>query len=305
MTIRPPLSQAFDNWLGWLRHEKKASPHTIEAYERDVRDFLEFISGYIGGIVELEDLENLRLADFRAYLAQRRQGGLTASSLRRVLSSIRSFYKRQERDGYLHNPYLKTLRSPRSGARLPRPLNAADTRELLQKATTATEPLWVRHRDTAVLTLLYGCGLRIGEALSLNFDDRPVSHTLTLIGKGNKERMVPVLPVVIEAVEAYVCECPFPLDSKSPLFIGRQGRRLNARAIQLKMQNLRRNMNLPETATPHALRHSFATHLLAGGSDLRSIQELLGHASLSSTQRYTDLDVEKLLEVYDSSHPKS
>ncbi|USG61678.1 tyrosine recombinase XerC [Sneathiella marina] len=301
----PPLSDAFENWISWLRHEKKVSPHTLEAYERDVRDFLSFITGHIAKEPDLQNLEALRAADFRAYLAYRRNEGLSASSLRRVLSSIRSFYKRQERDEYIHNPYLKTIRTPKAGVKLPRPISAQDTRNLLDSIQETTEPHWIQNRDAAVLTLLYGCGLRIGEALSLNYGDIPTSDILTLVGKGNKERMVPVLPAVREALNLYTNQCPYPLTGKGPLFVGRRGKRLSARVIQLKMQSLRRNLNLPETATPHALRHSFATHLLEGGGDLRSIQELLGHASLSSTQRYTDLDMEKLLAVYDKAHPKT
>jgi len=301
----PSVSAAFENWIDWLRHEKKVSPHTLEAYERDVRDFLGFITGHIAKEPDLQSLEALRTADFRAYLAYRRTEGLTATSLRRVLSSIRSFYKRQERDEYIHNPYLKTVRTPKAGVKLPRPLSAHDTRDLLGSITVTNEPYWIQNRDAAVLTLLYGCGLRISEALSLNYGDLPNSDTLTLIGKGNKERIVPVLPAVRTALNLYTKQCPYPLKISGPLFIGRRGKRLNARAVQLKMQTLRRNLNLPETATPHALRHSFATHLLEGGGDLRSIQELLGHASLSSTQRYTDLDMEKLLAVYDKAHPKA
>lgn len=305
MVSEPPLSRIVEDWLDWLVHEKKASRHTVDAYERDLRDFLAFLSGHIGGELHLGDLADLRSADFRAYLAHRRQEGLSATSLRRVLSSIRSFFKRQERNGLLHNPYLKTLRTPKAGIRLPRPLPAIDTKTLLEDKVNPSEANWIRHRDLAVLTLLYGCGLRIGEALSLNYGKRPVSDTMTLIGKGNKERMVPVLPVVREAISIYLKECPYSLGDTDPLFVGSRGKRLTARVIQLKMQTLRRNLGLPETATPHALRHSFASHLLAGGSDLRSIQELLGHASLSSTQRYTDLDTEKLLAVYDQAHPKS
>lgn len=301
----PSLKDAFENWIDWLRHEKKVSPHTLEAYERDVRDFLGFITGHIAKEPELVDLEDLRAADFRAYLAYRRAEGLTASSLRRVLSSIRSFFKRQERDGLIHNPYLKTIRTPKVGVRLPRPLAADDTLELLESAADTTGPLWIRNRNVAVLTMLYGGGLRINEALSLNYEDLPKSGALTLVGKGNKERIVPILPAVQEALKQYLNECPFLLEAGGPLFVGQRGKRLTARVVQLTMQTLRRNLNLPETATPHALRHSFATHLLESGSDLRSIQELLGHASLSSTQRYTDLDMEKLLQVYDKSHPKA
>lgn len=301
----PSLSDALENWIDWLKHEKKVSPHTLEAYERDVRDFLSFITGHIAKEPDLLSLEALRAADFRAYLAYRRTEGLTATSLRRVLSSIRSFYKRQEREEHIHNPYLKTIRTPKIGVKLPRPLSAHDAQDLLNNITDTNEPLWIQNRDAAILTLLYGCGLRIGEALSLNYGDLPTSDTLTLIGKGNKERIVPVLPAVQKALKLYMKECPYPLTQNGPLFVGRSGKRLGARVVQLKMQTLRRNLNLPETATPHALRHSFATHLLEGGGDLRSIQELLGHASLSSTQRYTDLDMEKLLAVYDKAHPKT
>ena len=305
MVSQPPLARILDDWIDWLVPEKKASRHTVEAYERDLRDFLAFLAGHIGSEPDVDSLADLRTADFRAYLAHRRQEGLSATSLRRVLSSIRSFFKRQERNDLLHNPYLKTLRTPKAGTRLPRPLPEVDTQKLLEDKINPQEANWIRYRDLAVLTLLYGCGLRIGEALSLNFGDRPVSDSMTLIGKGNKERMVPVLPAVREAIHLYMKECPFSLSDTDPLFVGKRGKRLTARAIQLKMQTLRRNLGLPETATPHALRHSFASHLLAGGSDLRSIQELLGHASLSSTQRYTDLDTEKLLAMYDQTHPKS
>lgn len=299
------LDRAFDGWIDWLVHERKASPHTIEAYERDVRDFLAFLTGHLGGEPTLADLEALRAADFRAYLAHRRQEGLSATSLRRVLSSVRSFFRRLEREEAFHNPQLKSLRTPKAPARLPRPLAIPDTRKLLAEPPETGEDLWLHYRDIAVLTLLYGCGLRISEALGLNLADRPRGDFLTLIGKGNKERMVPVLPAVREAVDLYLQHCPFRLTDNDPLFVGRQGKRLNARAIQLKMQMLRRRLGLPETATPHALRHSFASHLLSSGSDLRAIQELLGHASLSSTQRYTDLDMKKLLAVYDQAHPKS
>jgi integrase/recombinase XerC len=301
----PTIKDAFENWIDWLRHEKKVSPHTLEAYERDVRDFLGFITGHIAKEPEISDLEDLRAGDFRAYLAYRRAEGLTASSLRRVLSSIRSFFKRQERDGLIHNPYLKTIRTPKTGVKIPRPLAPNDTLDLLKSASDTNEPLWIKNRNVAILTMLYGCGLRINEALSLNYEDLPRSEILTLVGKGNKERIVPILPAVKEALALYLNECPYKLESGGPLFLGRRGKRLTARAVQLTMQTLRRNLNLPETATPHALRHSFATHLLENGSDLRSIQELLGHASLSSTQRYTDLDMEKLLKVYDNSHPKA
>ncbi|OUR76878.1 hypothetical protein A9Q83_12990 [Alphaproteobacteria bacterium 46_93_T64] len=297
------VKDAVSNWKDWLRHEKKVSPHTFDAYERDVSDFRLFLLDHLGKVTELKDLENLRAADFRAFLAARKKDGLTATSLARVLSSVRSFFKKLEKDKILHNPYLKTVRSPKKPIRLPRALNVKDSQKLLNQAGTSDH--WTDARDLAVFTLLYGGGLRIAEALSLNFEEKPETDIMTVVGKGNKERLVPVLPVIRSAIDAYIRQCPFPFAPDGPLFFGKQGRRLGARQVQLRLQTLRRQLGLPEDVTPHALRHSFATHLLEGGGDLRTIQELLGHASLSSTQRYTDLETEKLLNVYNAAHPKS
>lgn len=305
MTARPSLNEFVGIWKTWLRFEKRVSPHTFEAYERDLADFLYFLTSHLGHAPSLDDLEKLRARDFRAFLAFRKQDGIAATSLARILSSIRSFFGKMEKDQILHNPYLKTIRSPKKPQRLPRPLAETDAREVLEKSAENSDRLpWINQRDAAVLTLLYGCGLRIGEALSLNYQDRPQSETMTIMGKGSKERLVPVLPVVLAAINDYVDHCPFAFSQDSPLFFGKQGRRLGARQIQLRLQEIRRQLGLPESATPHALRHSFATHLLAGGGDLRVIQELLGHSSLSTTQRYTDLDTEKLLAVYKNAHPK-
>jgi len=305
MSLAPALSALVDDWKDWLRLEKKVSPHTFEAYERDLSEFLSFLSGHLGKRPTLADLEILKAADFRAFLAYRRSDGISASSLARNLSSVRSFFKKMEKDQRFHNPYIKTIRSPKKPQRLPRPLAEMDAKELLSKSLEPSiKADWVNKRDMAVFTLLYGCGLRISEALSLQFDQKPTQDSMTVLGKGSKERLVPILPIVRRAIEDYVLNCPFPFTQESPLFFGKQGKRLGARQIQLRMQDLRRNLGLPETATPHALRHSFATHLLANGGDLRTIQELLGHASLTSTQRYTDLDTEKLLAVYQKSHPK-
>lgn len=303
MALKPPLRIALDDWKNWLRHERKVSPHTFEAYERDVEGFIQFSAIHLGKSLTLDDLQSLKASDFRAYLADRKSDGLSATSLARVLSSIRSFFKKLEKDEILHNPILKTVRSPKKPERLPRPLNAADSQNLLK--SLAEKHDWSSARDLAVITLLYGAGLRISEALSLNYEDRPNSDSITIMGKGSKERLVPILPIIRKAITEYLAVCPHPMTSGQPLFIGKQGRRLNPRQIQLTLQNFRRALGLPETATPHALRHSFATHLLAAGGDLRTIQELLGHASLSSTQRYTDLDTEKMLNVYNSAHPKS
>jgi len=302
MTTRPLLAEALSDWKNWLAHEKRVSPHTFEAYERDVADFIAFLHSHLGTSPELSDLEILRAADFRAFLGSRKQDGLGAASLARVLSSVRSFFKKLEKEGHLHNPVLKTIRSPKQPQRLPRPLTATDSKRVLNSIKAGQK--WTDQRDLALFTLLYGAGLRINEALSLNYRDRPRSETLILMGKGAKERIVPILPVIKTTIEDYIATCPFNFGDDSPLFFGKQGRRLGARQVQLRLQNLRRQLGLPESATPHALRHSFATHLLAGGGDLRTIQKLLGHASLSSTQRYTDLDTEKLLQVYRKSHPK-
>lgn len=305
MATASTLKETVDTWKAWLSHEKRVSPHTFEAYNRDVSDFLHFLTPHLGHTPQLKDLQDLRAADFRAFLAHRKQDGLTASSIARVLSSVRSFFSKLEKDQVLHNPYLKTVRSPKKPQRLPRPLAEVDAKEVLNKAaTTADQQPWINMRDAAVLTLLYGCGLRIGEALTLNYKDRPKGQAMTITGKGSKQRLVPILPVVLAAIDDYIELCPYPFSEDSPLFFGTQGRRLGARQIQLRLQLLRRQLGLPETATPHALRHSFATHLLIGGGDLRAIQELLGHASLSTTQRYIDLDTEKLLAVYKNAHPK-
>ncbi|WP_169569450.1 tyrosine recombinase XerC [Sneathiella limimaris] len=297
------LDTYLNDWKSWLIHEKKVSPNTFEAYERDVEAFLLFSGHHLGKTLTVSDLENMRAADFRAFLADRKKEGLTATSLARMLSSIRSFFKKLEKDEVLHNPHLKSLRAPKRPERLPRPLTEKDSRNLLSELDKGQG--WMDARDLAVVTLLYGAGLRISEALDLNYGNRPAGDSMTIIGKGKKERLVPVLPVISEAIDRYLKLCPHPMDAETPLFLGKQGKRLSPRQIQLTIQNLRRQLGLPESATPHALRHSFATHLLGAGGDLRTIQELLGHASLSTTQRYTDLDTEKLLNVYKSAHPKS
>lgn len=305
MSLTISLSAIVKDWKEWLRFEKKVSPNTFEAYERDLSEFLSFLSGHLGKSPTLLDLENLKATDFRAFLAYRRSIGISPTSLARNLSSVRSFFKKMEKDQRLHNPYIKTIRSPKKPHRLPRPLAVTDASLLLTSTRENPQEInWVSRRDTAVFTLLYGCGLRIDEALSLQYAQRPQGETMTILGKGSKERLIPILPIVRSAIEDYVLNCPFTFSDESPLFFGKQGRRLGARQVQLRMQELRRELGFPETATPHALRHSFATHLLSNGGDLRTIQELLGHASLSSTQRYTDLDTEKLLAVYQKSHPK-
>ena len=293
------------DWQAYLSAEKRASPHTCAAYARDLSAFLYFLAGHSGGPVSLRGLEGLKVADFRAFLAERRTQGLSSRSLARALSVVRSFFRYLARRGVVDNPSISAVRSPKLPHSVPRPLTAEAAKKVAGGADIAEGEPWIAARDTAVMTLLYGCGLRISEALGLNRREAPQSDVMTITGKGNKQRLVPVLPIVRHAVEDYLRLCPVELDPDGPLFIGVKGKRLNPRIIQGRMQMLRAALGLPDTATPHALRHSFATHLLAGGGDLRTIQELLGHASLSTTQRYTEVDTTRLLDIYDKAHPRA
>jgi integrase/recombinase XerC len=292
-------------WRAWLKSERRLSPRTLDAYERDVGGFLAFLGEHLGAAPDKAALEALRPADFRAFLARRRGDGLTSASLARTLSSVRSFFRFANRNDLLANSAIGTIGSPKLPASIPKPLTPAETAETLEVVGQGSGEPWVRARDAAVLLLLYGCGLRISEALDLNRGQAPLGNSLIVTGKGGKQRMVPVLPVVRDAVDRYLELCPFALEDGGPLFLGVRGGRLNARNVQLLMQRLRGALGLPDSATPHALRHSFATHLLGSGGDLRTIQELLGHASLSTTQRYTDVDSEHLLAAYRRSHPRA
>lgn len=301
------LRDAVTDWASWLSEQKRASPHTRAAYLSDLSAFLSFLTGHLGKRCALADLAALKPADFRAWLSARARAGLGRRSQARALSVLRSFFRWLQRNGQVENPAVGSLRAPRLPATLPRALTLAEAEGALDTVTELSDDDWIGKRDLAVLTLLYGCGLRIGEALALTAGQapRPGQETLTVLGKGRKERSLPLLPVVIEAVQAYLAACPFPLPDKGPLFLGKRGGPLGPRRIQEKLRDLRLLLGLPEDATPHALRHSFASHLLAAGGDLRAIQELLGHASLSTTQRYTAIDSERLLEVYDAAHPRA
>jgi len=299
--LGPPL----DAWVAWLASERRCSPHTLDAYRRDVADFLSFLAQHLGGPADRAALTNLRAADFRAWLAARAGRGLKPSSTARALSTIRGLFRFLDRRGVVHNHALLSVRGPRLPQGVPKPLGVDEAGDAIDTAPVLSDDDWVGHRDVAVLTLLYGCGLRLGEALGLDGRDAPDGDTLTVTGKGNKQRTVPVLPVVRDAVAAYRAACPHRLTPDGPLFVGARGGRLHPRIVQGRMQDLRALLGLPAHATPHALRHSFATHLLAGGGDLRAIQELLGHASLSTTQRYTAVDTARLVEVYDGAHPRA
>ena len=302
------VARSYRGFLNYLDSEKRYSNHTLDGYARDLTAFLHFMAEHLGGISRLKDLADLRTADFRAWLARRAQMGLAKSSTARALSAVRSFFRWMEREDLLSNPAVQTIRTPKLDKSLPKPLSEQDARQTLELAGSWTEESWVARRDEALLTLVYGCGLRISEALNLNISDWKAAQSdraLRILGKGEKERMVPLLPLVIDAVQDHLQKQPYPMTSDSPLFRGVRGGRLSARATQKLVQQLRNALGLPKSATPHALRHSFATHMLAGGGDLRSIQELLGHASLSTTQRYTDIDTNLLLSEYNAAHPSA
>lgn len=303
----PKLLAHRKTWLKKLESERRLSPNTIEAYERDTRQFLFFISGYIGNIADLESIAELKPMDLRAFLTNRRNDGAGARTLGRSLASIRSFLRYLEKEGLANATAASAMRAPRQPKSLPKPLSTSDALKVISSDEQLIEEPWVKARDIAVLTLLYGCGLRIGEALSLDgtaLKDRKAT-SLTITGKGNKTRIVPLLPAVFDAVEEYRALCPFTLSAGTHLFRGIRGGALQPAVLQRNMRNLRSALGLPDSATPHALRHSFATHLLESGGDLRTIQELLGHASLSTTQIYTNVDTKHLIDAYKTAHPRA
>ncbi|MBJ7416404.1 MAG: tyrosine recombinase XerC [Niveispirillum sp.] len=298
------LQDAIAGWQRWLSTEKGASPATIRAYNTDLAEFLAFMADYRERKPGLNDLGNISLMEFRAWLSARAMEGAQAVTRARGISGVRNLFKWLDRHGIVHNPHIGALKAPKLKSSLPRPLHEKDMGALLDEAASLPDAPWIGLRDRALFTLLYGCGLRISEALALNRNDLPPgSATVRVLGKGSKERQVPVLPAVHEAVATYLEACPW--QGTDAIFVGSRGDRLNASVARKQMQALRGALQLPDSATPHALRHSFATHLLGGGADLRAIQDLLGHASLSTTQRYTDVDTEKLLAVYADAHPRA
>ena len=307
LNIAPDTAAEIGRWRNYLGAERRMSPKTLEAYERDVGQFLRFMADHLGGPPSLKTLARITPADVRAFMAARRSGGAGNRTLMRSLAGARSFARFLERGGKGKVGALAAIRAPKLGRTLPKPLTALSAKQMTDIDLRAGEDreTWVLVRDAAVLTLLYGCGLRISEALGLKRADANGKDALTVLGKGNKTRMVPVLPIVTKAIDDYIKLCPYDLPPDGPLFVGARGGPLSPRIVQLAMATLRGALGLPETATPHALRHSFATHLLGRGGDLRSIQELLGHASLSTTQIYTAVDTARLLEVYASAHPRA
>ena len=296
-------------WLAHLAGERRVSPKTLEAYTRDLRQFLAFLTVHQGARPSLASLDALKPLDIRAFLAARRADDVGSRSLMRGLAGIRSFMHFLEREGLAKASAFSAIRSPKVARGLPKPLTPVAARAVADADTRAGEdrPQWVLARDAAVLALLYGAGLRISEALGISRADAPVEgrDALRVLGKGAKIREVPVIAPVRKAVEDYLALCPYSLPAEGPLFVGAKGGPLSPRIIQLAVERMRGALGLPQSATPHALRHSFATHLLARGGDLRSIQELLGHASLSSTQIYTAVDGKRLLEAYRAAHPRA
>ena len=305
--IAPKVAAEIEAWLRHLNAERHLSPKTTEAYRRDVEQFLHFLAEHCGGVPSLKDLAALAPADVRAFLAARRADDIGSRSLMRSLAGIRAFGRFLERSGKGSLAALVAVRGPKLGKTLPRPLPIDAAKRMADPALAAGDGrgAWIHARDAAVLGLLYGCGLRVSEALGVKrseFDGRDV---LTVTGKGRKQRMVPLIAPVAKLIADYIALCPHELPADGPLFVGAKGGPLSPRLVQLAMARLRGALGLGATATPHALRHSFATHLLAGGGDLRAIQELLGHASLSTTQIYTAVDAERLIEAYRSAHPRA
>jgi integrase/recombinase XerC len=305
----PYVREAVQGWLDYITIERQLADHTSEAYARDVSQFLAFLASHLNRLPDMQQLLALSARDIRAFLAARRAAGVGSRSLARTLSALRMFYRFLERRGFGKNDAVRAVALPKLPHSVPKPLTAAKATALVGGADImgADVPEWIAARDTAVLTLLYGSGLRISEALSLTRKEAPIKgrDMLRVLGKGDKTRVVPVLPVAREAVERYLALCPVKLGPDDPLFIGARGKQLSPRLIQLLIAKARGALGLPDTATPHALRHSFATHLLGAGVDLRAIQELLGHASLSTTQGYTEVDRAHLLKVYERAHPRA
>jgi integrase/recombinase XerC len=292
------------DWLAVLRYDRRLSPHTLRAYGDDAARFLDFLTGHTGGAVTAATLASLRAADFRAFLTVRRGEGLGPRGVQRAVAALRSFYRHLERAGLADSTAVQALRSPKIPHTLPRPLSESDALRVIAEAATE-EREWLAARNVALITLLYGAGLRISEGLSLKRGMAVLGQTLTIIGKGRKERMVPVIAAVRDSIAAYVRCCPFDPGKDGPLFLSRKGAPMTPRVAQRVMQELRSRLGLSPSATPHALRHSFATHLLQNGGDLRAVQELLGHASLSTTQKYTEVEERRVMAVYQSAHPRA
>ncbi len=306
--VEPSVLKIIKRWKNWLQYERRFSKHTIDGYERDLANFFSFLSGHLGLVAGRDEICELKTSDFRSYLAKRTTDGISKTSLARALSTIRNFYKFMERTELIETSAIAKIKTPKLPQLIPRALSEVEAFDALNNIDGLATQLWIGLRDVALFSLLYGGGLRIGEALSLNLSDAKnikCDGKLIVTGKGNKQRLIPILDAVANALNEYIDNCPHLNDNNDPLFVGARGKRLNPGVFQRRMRDMRELLGLPETFTPHALRHSFATHLLGRGGDLRTIQELLGHASLSTTQRYTDIDTGRLTEIFQSTHPRA
>jgi integrase/recombinase XerC len=306
------IEAALQSWRDWLKSERRLSAHTLTAYEHDVATFLGFMTTYLGRPPTLEALSRLKPAEFRAWLAERAREGMARTSTARAFSSVRSFFRFLDKRGLAHNASIGAIQTPKLPRSIPKALSERDMDDLLDAPSEQEREPWLDLRDAAVLLLMYGAGLRIGEALGLTKGTvdgllAAGNDTLAVTGKGNKTRLVPLLPQALEALQAYRDACPW-LAARKPdeaFFVGARGGALDPAIVQKRVREIRRGLGLADSVTPHALRHSFATHLLGAGGDLRTIQELLGHASLSTTQRYTDVDSARLSAIYRAAHPRA
>ncbi len=296
------FAKIINDWQTWLRVEKNVSKHTFRAYTSDMTQFINFIASHQGGALSINNVSGTRITDFRSWLSRQAVNGAGSGTRARALSSIKNFMGWMDKQGIAHNAAIGTVRSPKLPRKLPKALLEVQAFRLLDDMIIEN---WTQQRDKTLFTLLYGCGLRINEAISLNIEHMPRDGFLRVIGKGNKERQVPILKEVEQSLEKYREDCPYPETPTRALFLGAKGQRLNQGVLQGNMRKLRKQLNLPDTATPHALRHSFATHLLQNGANLREIQELLGHVSLSTTQVYTDVNFDDLREIYKNAHPRA
>ena len=301
--MKPDLEYEYNNWLNYLSNIKKLSQNSVVSYKNDLSKFFIFFQDYIEKNIGLKEIESIKISEFRSFLTYRRNSEISSNSIARNISALKSFFRFLIKNNKIKESSVFNLKSPKLKKSLPRPINVDLAIQVIKQAEEIEDEKWIGLRNKAILILLYGCGLRISEALSLNYDDVQNEDHILIKGKGEKERIVPMMPYIKKGIENYLEACPKEIISGEALFIGKRFSRLSPRIIQYALEKIRNALSLPETATPHALRHSFATHLLDSGGDLRTIQELLGHSSLSTTQKYTKVETSKLLDIYKKSHP--
>ena len=301
--MKADLEYEYNNWINHLTNIKKLSQNSVISYKNDLSKFLIFFQDYIEKNIGLKDIENIEISEFRSFLTHRRNSEISSNSIARNISALKSFFRFLIKNNKIKESSVFNLKSPKLKKSLPRPINVDLAIQVIKQAEEIEDEKWIGLRNKAILLLLYGCGLRISEALSLNYDDIQNEDHILIKGKGEKERIVPMMPYIKKGIENYLEACPKEIVSGDALFIGKRFSRLSPRIIQYALEKIRTALSLPETATPHALRHSFATHLLDSGGDLRTIQELLGHSSLSTTQKYTKVETSKLLDTYKKTHP--